>query len=928
MFFHFTCAILIPLISLLSLNSLAADSGEYRKNSILHAECGHLMDKYYYDYGTRVDLIFYNLQTVRKQGVKVPAPVLAANRSTDKELRDAWLNLEERRKKLFKKLYFPKPMEEYALCVKNLEDMPAVHSGWVGFNSFSFEFAEEKKVNVPLKSFIRAAYRQKYTYNCAPSPAIFIYGKQSQRHSAVSNITLPDDIKGDVKFTISGLDCDKGGKPTKIAIYVYGNLIYKGENHFRKNGWTKQKFTIPAKVFKKKSSNAKNKDSLNTELSRLRHDIEDFKKHASQLAETAQKQAAPFLSKLKPNTAKAEFNWRNTYIRSMDISNKLYGVDRFMHPGNYINMEYAAKACADIGVNLTSLEIYRPQSDKEMLEITKDFAQKTSIPFLLWSSNQFFINRDMVSFKYYGNRKKLNADINRFVDTFGKLRNFAGIQVDEPTISDKSSHYGKLLDNAAVREAYRKYIIERKPLLKKNGIVNVTGKPFTGKPKTATEQALWMEWQYFKMNYMADHFSWLFQNIQKRKLMASIVIMNKNKSEPQMCSYPAMGKVLPYLGTDLYGNGDISESFAIQLLKNATRGKAIMWPGAGYSCKSTDTFRRTIATALTHADGIHMWTYVFCSKYRDANYFWRYGGTRENRDDKGRHPRNNWNPQYWYILKNMYKLAATTEKYLIGRKSIAETAILVSERTAIAASAKKRAITYWQNNLNIYSDLAGFGIPMDICFVESLNSDKLNRYKYMIISDATTLATAEVKTITNWVKNGGTLIAAGDLAICDQWGRSLKQSALSEPLDLKSGTMPSTNRYGKGTVYYMPERNIGRRTKRIPNSGLTGAGKADYRKIIKGIISGSYKNLPVEIKGLPDGVELQIQKSGNSYIINLIDWFNKRTIKNVSLAIKAKGKWEIMFPEESDKFISTSSGKTIPLKEFKIYNMIIIRGIK
>ena len=132
MFFHFTCAILIPLISLLSLNSLAADSGEYRKNSILHAECGHLMDKYYYDYGTRVDLIFYNLQTVRKQGVKVPASVLVANRNTDKELRDAWLNLEGRRKKLFKKLYFPKPMEEYALCIKNLEDMPAVYSGWVG----------------------------------------------------------------------------------------------------------------------------------------------------------------------------------------------------------------------------------------------------------------------------------------------------------------------------------------------------------------------------------------------------------------------------------------------------------------------------------------------------------------------------------------------------------------------------------------------------------------------------------------------------------------------------------------------------------------------------------------------------------------------------------------------------------------------------
>lgn len=812
MSFRLTCAIFISLISVFPMKSMAGGSDEYRKKSILHAECGYLMDKYYYDYGTRVDLIFYDLQTARKQGVKVPAPVLTSNRKIDKELRKAWLNLEGRRKKLFKKLYFPKPEEEYPLCIKNLEDMPAVYSGWVGFNSFSFEFTDGRKVSVPLKSFIRAAYRQKYAYNCDPSPAIFIYGKQSQRHSAVSDISFPDNIKGSVKLTVSGLDCDKGGSPTQIAIYVYGNLIYKGKNQFRKNGWTKQEFTIPAKVFMKKSRSCGNKDSLKVELTKLKGDIENFKKYAAQLTERAEKQAASFLSKLKPDTAKTEFNWRNTYIRSMDISDKLYGEDRFIHPGNYINMEYAAKACADIGVNLTSLEIYRPKSDKEMFEITRDFAQKTSIPFLLWSSNQFFVDRDMISYKYYGKRKKLNADINRFLGTFGKLRNFAGIQVDEPVIADKSSRYGKLLDNAVVKEAYRKYIQKRKPFLLKNGIDNITDDPFTGKPETETEKALWMEWQYFKMSYMADHFSWLFNNIQDRKLMASIVIMNKNKSEPQTCSYASMGKALPYLGTDLYGNGDVSESFAIQLLKSAAKGKAIMWPGAGYSCKSTDTFRRTMATALTHADGIHMWTYVFCSKYRDAKFFWRYGGTRENRDDKGRHPRNNWNPQYWYILKDMYKLAATTEKYLLGRKSIAETAVLVSERTAIAASARKRAINYWQNNLNIYSDLVGFGIPMDVCFVESLDADKLKRYKYMIISDATTMTAEEVKKLKNWAGNGGKLIVAGDLANCDQWGRPLKKSALSELLEAKS----FANKYGQGMVYYMPVRNIGKELSVFP----------------------------------------------------------------------------------------------------------------
>lgn len=86
--------------------------------------------------------------------------------------------------------------------------------------------------------------------------------------------------------------------------------------------------------------------------------------------------------------------------------------------------------------------------------------------------------------------------------------------------------------------------------------------------------------------------------------------------------------------------------------------------------------------------------------------------------------------------------------------------------------------------------------------------------------------------------------------------------------------------------------------------------------------------MPVKITGLPDGVEVQIQKNENSYVINLVDWFNKRTIKNTSLIIEEKGKWEVMFPEKSDKFIQASTSKAIPLDDFKIYNMIIIRKAK
>jgi hypothetical protein len=916
------CTSIIFLIIAQTTNAAFDKEAGYKKNSILHSEYGHLMDKYYYDYGTTVDIMKFDLQKLKAQGVKVPETLLMETYKVDKLLRSNWLALEERRKKLYKQLYFPRPMKDYLLCVKNLEDVPAVASGWVGFNSFQLELANGKRINIPLKTFIRAGYREKYSYNCEPSPAIFVYGKRSERHSTVSEINLPEDIKGDVKVIVSGLDCDKGGKPSRIAIYVYGTLIYEGNNVFRKNGWTEQVLNVPAKVFQRKNKHVDAKNNLSEDLAILRNDIEIFKENAIKVTDNLKKQAYPYL-KNQPkisSTSHKKIDWSKKYVRAMDISNKLYGEDKFVHPGNYMNIEYVVKACKSIGINLTTLEILRLKSNKEMYEVVKDFAQNTTIPFLLWSSNQFFINRDMISYSYYGNRKKLSSDTDKFLNTFAKLPNFAGIQLDEPTITEKDSHNGKLLDNTAVKKAYSQYIQKRKDLLLKNCVKKITSTPFVGKPKTGDEQVLWMEWQIFKKAYMADHFSWLYKNIEDRDFMASIVIMNKNKNEPQICSYPSMGKALPYIGTDLYGNGDVSESFAIQLLKSSTNGQAIMWPGAGYSCKSPETFRRTTATALTHADGIHMWTYNSCSKYRDANYFWRYGGTRQNCDDRGRNLLNNWDPAYWYILKDMYGLAAKTEKYLVGRKSLAKAAVLFSERTAIARSAANQTVAYWQHCLNIYSDLIGAGIPLESCFVETLDKDKLNRYKYLILSEASVMTSAEVEKIKEWVKKGGLLIASGSVATKDQWGRKLKASVFEDMFKKKA--------YGEGRAVYISEKDIARRVERIADSGFSGRGIDKYKQILREFIAPAGKDLPVEINGLPDGVELQIQKNDDCYLINLVDWFNKRTIEDYSMIIKEPGEWLIMLPAESEKFIKVPANNQIQLNEFKIYNMIIIKRVK
>jgi hypothetical protein len=920
---------ILGALLLLAVNSYSADAKVYKQNLALHAECGHLLDKYYYDAGTAVDMVKYDLELLKKQGVKVADALLFKTKKADKHLRQQWLALEKRRQNIFKQLYLPKPADSYLLCVENLENMPAVASGWIGFKSFKLEWSNGQSMDIPLKSFLRAAYRSEYKYNCEPAPAMFIYGKQSERHTSVTTIRPGNIPPGPARLIISGLDCDKGGKPARISIYIFGTKIHSGPNPFRKNGWTRHLFNIPEKAFSKSRKASKLNNDVSKELITLKKDIESFAKRAAASAQAIKSQAAPWRSKLQPIHRKPVTPgwWKKKYMRVMDVNNSLYREDQFMHPGNYMNMEYVAKACATLGTNLSTLQVGRKKSDSEMFRITRKFAENSSSPFLLWSSNQFFINGDMRDFKYYGKQKKLSADTDRFIKKFAVLPNFAGIQVDEPVIEDRHRRMGRLLDNPEVVKAYGEYIKQRHSVLRSNGIKNIPEAPRTKKPKNSTEQVLWMEWQYFKMSYMADHFKKLFEMIVKRNLLPSIVIMNKTPVAPQSCSYVAMGRALPYLGTDLYNNGSVKENFSIQLLKNATAGQVIMWPGAGYSCKSPATFKRTLAIALTHADGIHMWTYKYCSKYRDANFFWRFGGSRPNLDDRGRSMLNNWHPDYWYILKDMYRLAGKAESSLEGRKSLAQAAVLISERTLIANIPKRMSVNYYNNCLGLYSDMIGSSIPLDVCFVENLNKNKLDRYKYLVLSDAAVMTPAEIKKLKEWVYKGGILVASGSTSSSDVWGRKTARPGLRELWGKKVSKDKSTplkNSYGNGIAYYFGTDNIGRRTERIPDSGFSGKGNKKIKIFLTNLLKSICTKQPIIIEGLPAGVEYQLQKNDAGYIVNLIDWFDKRSVKGHTLKLNLPGRWTVSYPGSKQNPAVITTGMSVKLHPFKIYEMIII----
>jgi hypothetical protein len=138
----------------------------------------------------------------------------------------------------------------------------------------------------------------------------------------------------------------------------------------------------------------------------------------------------------------------------------------------------------------------------------------------------------------------------------------------------------------------------------------------------------------------------------------------------------------------------------------------------------------------------------------------------------------------------------------------------------------------------------------------------------------------------------------------------------------------SSKTFGKGTVYYIAANNIGKRSERIPDCGLTGKGNEKTKAFLTKLLKSASYGTPIVLHGLPDGVEYQLQQNGNAYIVNLINWFEKRTIKGHSLSIDLPGRWNIESPASNSPSKQLTSQQRINLPDFKIHQMLIIRKAK
>ncbi len=877
--------ILIGLLcSGLVAGAMAMPQDVYESNLYTYAETSHALDKAWQDVGQKIDVAMWDLE----RSANVPENLPEQGVTLYKQLQKRYLAAEDVRAALRRELHLKLPKSNYLLAVENLEDVPATYYYWAGFRSFKLRWADGTEIEIPLNTFSNAVYNADYNNGGDSGPGIFIYGRQSASYIAVSDF-MPEGgwPDGDCTLIVTGMDCDKGGISTRIKISIYGQEVFSGVNQFPKDHSAAMTVKVPAKALTVPVTPFYG--DLGQRLLAYEKQVADFAADCKK-AEVFLKAAEKYRANAKyQQISAAEVFSPTTFLRAIDYTDTLWRPDYFRYPGFNYNYEYLAKLPSALHANLVSFCLGRSGGDAEKYPIIKAYDGMTAVPYMLWADGKLFDHGDMVASSYFGNLPKLQADLAKFKAMYPDLQKSIGVQVDEPTIED--TRLGNLLENQALMQAWGR------------------PEPPVNMPSADDAEAMknYMDYQYFKADFMAQHYKALYEQEKANGGFASLVIMDMHGRELMGGSYVAMGKALDWIGTDLYDNGSIRESVSLQLLKNASKGKVIMWPGTGYSCRSPRTFRRSLVNGTAWGDGLQLWTLMYFDRYRDANIYWSRGGEALSKDDRGGDLLGNYKMQYADIVQDVFKWIEDNENLLVQRESLNPVALLLSERTQFA-KVKPRAenARLYQDYLGLYSQLAGTGRFIDARYVETLE-DSGRDYKVLILADAELLSAAEAEYLNNFVYNGGTLIVGGKSGSKNMhnlpeetWllapasgvlnADTFAAGAVKENI---AGVEVIKNRYGQGVCYTILIERLGNVVDAIPECGLSGTIKPELAACLEAILSPAEAKFSVKVSA-PRGVVAALQENmkGEAQIF-LIDYRNKSeqaevviTLDNMDYTVK------------------------------------------
>jgi hypothetical protein len=982
--------ILLWILSVFQCEIKGAEFSSVRQLQDTYLKIAQEMDAAYLSAGTKVDIAGYDLEELERQGKTVNSAIKAKIAETDRRLRSQWQELETRRQAIENEIrLLPEHPMTHELRIENLSEGTAGEEGWFALRKAEIVDSKGSKLLLAPSKFRGGAYQDRYSHQCEPSPCAIVYGKKSRTSIMVAGFDLPEmRVTQGLKLILTGLDHDKPGQ-TPIRILIDGIVIFEGKNGFKKIGWSEKVYSIPESVWTVSGRKTLQTDDIAVEINAWHESIKNFSKTAMREADAIETLTQSMRKGLV--WTKKEYSrdwWNEGFLRGMCLESHTgyiendKGKQRGM-PWFPQNEEYVAKAFASIGVNM----IYLYPSTNWGFDVVPHVLaenKKTGTPVLLcrWELPRPVEFDKAKSVSVYFDPKEAIQKTEDHIRSYTRLDDpdrtiLRGVTVDEPRILDEpyagrelAGQGEKIYANPQILSAWRTYLEKRGDLPVASDRMTAIKNLPTVEVKTEDDRVAWMEWQYFKMEFMTDYYAKIYDSLVKKDIFPFFVIQDYLMHEPQVAPFVFYGDKLPIVSTDLYNNARINEAFGMDLLRSVSKGKAILLPGSGYSAKTPARFYRTLANAMLRADGVVQWIYTYASKYRAPYFFVRFA----LKDDRGREALDNWRPEYWDIQASLYRGMTRAENFLTDTHSTAQIAVLYSMRSVIAESAGGG---YWsntrcRNSLYVYNALVGLHRSFEACMVEGLTQEKLSRYKVLFLIDAPALTPQECELLRRWVRQGGTLIASGNTSLCDLWGRSQPDYGLADIFGLHLDRMDkgvskfsfqnsdprmirvdydktfpyakvridkakilarwenqspalTVNAVDRGRVYFISALKPGfYSVENDPLSGLYDESCPGFPQLLRQLARRHCDTPIVEITDVPGDVEVQVRRKGDRYIIHLLDWREERTLQGLTLKINQPGKWKMSYPMMRSEKQSVPADHRMELQPLYVHSMIVL----
>jgi hypothetical protein len=126
------------------------------------------------------------------------------------------------------------------------------------------------------------------------------------------------------------------------------------------------------------------------------------------------------------------------------------------------------------------------------------------------------------------------------------------------------------------------------------------------------------------------------------------------------------------------------------------------------------------------------------------------------------------------VVEGFYNWHYRNEKYLRNEKSLADVAMVYSQQSAAYYGRKVE-----DHALGYYQALVEARVPFDMVHDLLLEEDRISRYRVLILPDIAALSERQCTQLTEYVRNGGSIVATYETSLYDEWGTRRKDFGLA-----------------------------------------------------------------------------------------------------------------------------------------------------